>query len=189
MQENYVKVIPLKDAPGSKEAWSKPAIVIALWILVEYFFVTNPLQLSSSLRAIALRAFGARIGKDVILRPRLRVKFPWNLEIGDNCWIGEGVWIHNQDKVKVGHDVCISQETFITTGSHAFRTDMGLVTKPVDIGSGAWICSRAILTAGTQVGVSALIPAGSLVSGKVGDGLILEGKSNQNGSKLRFPVA
>jgi putative colanic acid biosynthesis acetyltransferase WcaF len=163
-QENNNKVIPLKDAPGSKEAWSKPAIVIVLWILVEYFFVTNALQLSSRVRAIALRAFGAKIGKGVILRPRLRVKFPWNLEIGDNCWIGEGVWIHNQDKVTVGHDVCISQETFITTGSHAFRTDMGLVTEPVDIGSGAWICSRAIVTAGTKIGESAIVPAGQVVS-------------------------
>jgi putative colanic acid biosynthesis acetyltransferase WcaF len=179
-QENNNKVIPLKDAPGSKEAWSKPAIVIVLWILVEYFFVTNALQLSSRVRAIALRAFGAKIGKGVILRPRLRVKFPWNLEIGDNCWIGEGVWIHNQDKVKVGHDVCISQETFITTGSHAFRTDMGLVTKPVDIGSGAWICSRVIITGGTNIGRSALIPAGSVCSKSVSPNSI-------NGTSNRFP--
>ena len=179
-QENRIKVIPLKDAPGSKEAWSKPAIVIALWILVEYLFVTNSLQLSSRLRATALRAFGAKIGRGVILRPRLRVKFPWNLEIGENCWIGEGVWIHNQDKVTVGHDVCISQETFITTGSHAFRTDMRLVTKPVDIGSGAWICSRVIITAGTNIGRSALIPAGSVCSESVSPNSI-------NGKSKRLP--
>jgi putative colanic acid biosynthesis acetyltransferase WcaF len=165
--ENGIKVIPLKDAPGSKEAWSKPAIVIALWILVEYFLVTNALQLSSRLRAMALRAFGAKIGKGVILRPKLRVKFPWNLEIGDNSWIGEGVWIHNQDKVTIGHDVCISQETFITTGSHRYRTDMGLITKPVNIGSGAWVCSRVIVTAGSSIGNSAIIPAGAVTKGTI----------------------
>jgi putative colanic acid biosynthesis acetyltransferase WcaF len=108
------------------------------------------------------------------------------LEIGQNSWIGEGVWIHNQDKVTIGHDVCISQETFITTGSHNYRTDMGLAMKPVTIGSGAWVCSRAILTAGTQIGKSALIPAGSLVSGLVEDGIIFREVSRQNKSQVRF---
>ncbi len=170
--EKNIRIISLKDAPGSKEAWSKPVIVIVLWIFVEYFVVTNSLQLSSRLRAAALRAFGAKIGAGVIIRPRLRVKFPWNLEIGENSWIGEGVWIHNQEKVSIGNDVCISQETFITTGSHRFRTDMGLETKPVNIGSGAWVCSRVIVTAGSEIGDSAVIPAGSVVSGVIHPGSV-----------------
>lgn len=161
------RVISLKSAPGSKEAWNRPLIVIILWILVELVFVTNPIQLSSGLRRIALRTFGAQIGSGVILRPRIRVKFPWNLQIGDNCWIGEGVWIHNQDLVKIGNDVCISQETFITTGSHNFRTDMGLVTRPVTIEPGVWVCSRAIITAGSHLGTSCVISAGTVVKGKV----------------------
>jgi putative colanic acid biosynthesis acetyltransferase WcaF len=170
--ESKVRVIPLKDAPGAREAWSKPAAVVALWVLVEYFLVTNALQPSSRLRAKALKLFGAKIGRGVTLRPRLRVKFPWNLEVGDDCWIGEGVWIHNQDKVTIANDVCISQETFITTGSHDFRKDMALVTKPVIIEAGAWICSRAIITMGSHIGTSALIPAGFVVSGQIGPGKI-----------------
>jgi putative colanic acid biosynthesis acetyltransferase WcaF len=160
--ENEIQTIPLKNAPGAREAWSRPAPIVALWFLVEYFLVTNALQPSSRIRAFALRAFGAKIGEGVILRPRLRVKFPWNLEIGADSWIGEGVWIHNQDRVSIGHDVCISQETFITTGSHRLRTDMGLVTKPVVIEPGVWICSRVIVTMGTVIGKNAVIPAGSI---------------------------
>jgi len=106
-----------------------------------------------------------KLALEVIMRPRIRVKYPWNLEIGDDSWIGEGVWIHNQTMVHIGNDVCISQETFITTGSHDFRTDMGLVLKPVTIQSGVWICSRAIITAGSHIGTSALIPAGTVVKG------------------------
>lgn len=166
-QNPNVRVISLSDAPGSKESWSKPTIVILLWMLVEYFFVTNPIQFSSRIRRLALKSFGAKIGVGVILRPRLRVKFPWNLEIGDNSWIGEGVWIHNQDKVTIGNDVCISQESFITTGSHAFREDMGLLTKPINIEAGVWVCSRAVITMGSQIGRSAVIPALALVKGHV----------------------
>jgi putative colanic acid biosynthesis acetyltransferase WcaF len=163
--ESNVRVIPLSEAAGAREAWSKPLIVLILWLLAEYFFVSNALQPSSRLRAAALRLFGAKIGKRVILRPRMRVKFPWNLEIGSDSWIGEGVWIHNQDKVQIGSNTCISQEAFITTGSHAFRGDMSLVTKPIVIESGVWICSRAIVTMGTHVGRSAVIGAGQTVSG------------------------
>ena len=176
-EEREPKVIPLAKAPGSKDAWGKPPIVIILWILVEWLFVTNSLQLSSRVRAAALRIFGAKIGKGVILRPRLRVKFPWNLEIGDDCWIGEGVWIHNQDKVFIGHDVCVSQETFITTGSHDFRKDMALVTKPIIIEPGVWLCSRTIVTMGAHLRKSSLIPAGTVVHGQIAAGTILNSKN------------
>lgn len=177
-------VIPLSEAPGARTSWSKPAIVIALWILAEYFMVTNPLQLSSRIRSMALKAFGAKIGDNVILRPRLRVKYPWNLEIGDNSWIGEGVWIHNQEKVTVMNDVCISQETFITTGTHNFKTDMGLRLSPVRIEAGVWVCSRSIITCGSVIRESALIPAGSVVSGEVASGTIFSRGSST--PKQRF---
>lgn len=170
--ESRIRVIPLRDAPGAREAWSKPAAVVALWMLVEYLLVTNAIQPSSRIRARVLKMFGAKIGQGVTLRPRLRVKFPWNLEIGNDCWIGEGVWIHNQDKVTIASNVCISQETFITTGSHDFRKDMALVTKPVVIDAGAWICSRAIITMGSHIGTSAIIPAGVVVAGEVKPGKI-----------------
>ncbi|WP_234996434.1 acetyltransferase [Demequina sp. NBRC 110054] len=127
--------------------------------------MTNALQVSSRLRVVVLRAFGAKIGDRVTFRPRTRVKFPWKLEIGDNCWIGEGVWIHNQDEVTIGHDVVISQETMITTGSHSYRRDMALVTKPIRIDEGAWVTSRCLVLGGAHIGRSALVTPMSVVRG------------------------
>jgi putative colanic acid biosynthesis acetyltransferase WcaF len=175
-EESRIRVIPLKDSPGTREAWSKPAIVVGLWMVVEFLFVTNSLQPSSWLRAQALRSFGAKIEEGVILRPRLRVKFPWNLEIGANSWIGEGVWIHNQDKVTIGHDVCISQETFITTGSHDFRMDMALITKPITIEPGVWVCSRSIITMGSFIGRSSVVSAQSVVKGRIPENTVVGSK-------------
>lgn len=152
-----VPVIDLSAAPGSQESWDRPRWVVYLWSVAELVCVTNSWQVSSSVRAKVLRAFGATIGKDVIIRPRTRVKFPWKLTVGDRSWIGEGVWIHNQDQVVIGHDAVISQDTFITTGSHAYRKDMGLVTRPVDIGDGAWVTSRCVVTGGVTIGRSALV--------------------------------
>lgn len=158
-----VEVLNLSKASGERASWDRPAPVIYAWALVELFFVTNPLQISSKLRVGILRAFGAEIGDEVVFRPRTRVKFPWKLHIGDRCWIGEGVWFHNQDHIFVGDDVVISQESFLTTGSHAIRKDMGLITAPINIASGAWITARCILLGGSKVGVSSVVSPGTVV--------------------------
>ncbi|MHC6593422.1 LbetaH domain-containing protein [Arthrobacter sp. C152] len=123
----------------------------------------------------ALRAFGAEIGENVIFRPRTRVKFPWKLHVGDRCWIGEGVWFHNQDDIYVENDVVISQESFLTTGSHAVRRDMALITKPIHVRSGAWLTTRCIVLGGSTIGVSAVVSPGTVVKAgqNVPDGAIL----------------
>ncbi|KLN33748.1 acetyltransferase [Cellulosimicrobium funkei] len=172
-----VPVVPLRRAPGERQAWDRPAAVVYLWGVVELLLVTNPWQVSSRLRVAALRAFGARIGEGVIIRPRTRVRFPWKLRVGDGSWIGEGVWFHNQDLVDVGHDVVVSQDTFVTTGSHRHRTDMGLVTAPVRIRDGSWVTARCVVLGGTDIGRSALVAPASVVRGQVPDGRVWEGRA------------
>jgi putative colanic acid biosynthesis acetyltransferase WcaF len=158
-----VPVIPLARAPGQRAAWDRPPWVVLAWSVAELLFVTNAWQPSSRLRIWVLRAFGARIGRGVTFRPRTRVRFPWKLSIGRDCWIGEGVWFHNQAPITVGHDVVISQETMLTTGSHAHRRDMALLTRPITIHPGAWIASRCVVTGGVTIGRSAVIAPLTLV--------------------------
>ncbi|MCU1659157.1 MAG: hypothetical protein JWO57_3813 [Pseudonocardiales bacterium] len=141
----------------------RPKLLIGLWLLVEWLLVTNPLQISSGIRVRALRAFGATIGDGVIMRQRVRVKFPWRLSIGARCWIGEGVWIHNQGQLTIGSDTVISQESFITTGSHDLRRTMDLVIKPVTIGNGVWVTSRCMVLQGVDIGDNAVVLPGSVV--------------------------
>lgn len=175
MSDDRVPVIDLSRAPGAGEAWDRGAATIALWMVVEALLVTNPLQVSSGIRARALRAFGAKIGDGAIIRPRVRVKFPWKLEIGDRSWIGEGVWFHNQDRILVGADVVLSQETFLTTGSHRARTDMGLIKRPIVIEDGAWITSRCVVLGGAHVGRSALARPTTVVTGEVAANTVVSG--------------
>jgi putative colanic acid biosynthesis acetyltransferase WcaF len=166
------KVINLSTAPGAGESWGAPAWKVYAWGIVELLLVSNPWQVSSRLRRAALIAFGARIGQGVVLRPRLRVRFPWKLTIGDRSWIGEDVWLHNQDQLTIGSDAVVSQGTFITTGSHAHRRDMALITRPVVIDDGAWVTARCVVLGGSRIGVSALVTPGTVVSGAVPDGTV-----------------
>ena len=166
------RTIDLSVAPGERSKWGKPAAIVAIWFLCEWLFVTNSLQVSSRIRVSALRLFGAKIGRGVIIRPRTRVKFPWNLTIGDGCWIGEGVWFHNQDKVYLGSNVVVSQETMLTCGSHSHRTDMGLITKPIVIEDGVWVTSRCMVLGGSTIGVSSVISPMTVVSGSIPPNLV-----------------
>ena len=167
-----VRVIDLSKAPGKREAWDRPSWVVYLWAICELIFVTNPFQFSSSVRVRVLRLFGAKVGEGVIMRPRLRVKFPWKLSVGARSWIGEGVWIHNQDRIDIGNDVVVSQESFLTTGTHAFRGDMALETHPVVIEDGVWITTRCVVLAGSRIRRSALVLPNTVVRGEVPAGTL-----------------
>lgn len=157
------KVVDLSQAPGERAAWGRPKTVVYLWSIAELLFVTNPWQISSRVRVSVLRLFGADIGNGVVFRPRTRVKFPWKLHIGDRCWIGEGAWLHNQDYIRIANDVVISQEAFLTTGSHRVRRDMGLITQPIEVGPGAWITARCVVLGGARIGASAVIAPNTVV--------------------------
>lgn len=115
-------------------------------------------------RPAILRAFGAQVGERVRIRQNVRVLWPWKLSIGDDCWIGEGVWLLNLEKITIDHDACLSQEAFLCTGSHlhrdpAFEFDNG----PIHIGVGAWIAARATVLRGTTVKDGVVVGAGSVV--------------------------
>ncbi|KQO97540.1 acetyltransferase [Leifsonia sp. Leaf264] len=165
--DSGVPVIDLSQAPGAVEGLRRSKLVTFSWHLVEYFLVANRLQISSRLRAAALRWYGARIGHGVIMRPGLRVKSPWNLAVGDRCWIGDGVWLHNRDRITIGSDVVISQETYMTTGAHAFRTNMALITKPIVIEDGVWVSSRCVVLGGAHIGRSAVLSPTTVAKGSI----------------------
>lgn len=177
-----VRIIDLSAAPGSRSTWPAAAWKVYAWAVAELLFVRSAWQISSRLRRAVLVAFGAQIGRGVILRPGLRVRFPWKLAIGERSWIGEDVWLHNQDQVTIGSDAVVSQGTFVTTGSHAYQRDMELLTKPVMIEDGAWLAARCIVLGGSRVGVSAVVTPGTVVSGEVPDGMIF---GQQPGTVLR----
>jgi putative colanic acid biosynthesis acetyltransferase WcaF len=171
--------INLKRAGHGQFRRVRPLWFEYLWMIVERIFVNNSLQPSTRIRVGLLRLFGAKIGRETLIR-NIHVKFPWNLEIGDRCWLGEGVWLHNQDKLTIGADSVISQQSFITTGSHDLRRTMDLVTRPVRIGRGVWVTSRCIVLAGVEIGDNAVLTPGSVANRS------LEGAGVYSGNPARF---
>lgn len=152
-----------------------PWPVQACWVLLGTPLLASELPGSSWRRGL-LRAFGARIGRGGRIKPRLRVKFPWRLSVGDDCWLGEAVWIDNLAPVRLGDRVCISQGAYLCTGNHDYTSPgFDLRLGPITIDDDAWIAAMAILAPGTRVGAGAVVGLGTVVGGVVPPGAIIRG--------------
>ena len=153
-----------------------PFVVQVLWFCVGGPLLSaHPLP-GSAWRVLLLRAFGARIGSSCRLKPGLRVKFPWRLKIGNDCWLGEDAWLDNLALITIGDRVCLSQNTYLCTGNHNFRSiGFDLMLGAIVIGDDAWIAARAVLAPGTVIGTGVVVAIGSVVSGTVMSGTIVRG--------------
>lgn len=148
---------------------------IACWFLIQHL-IFGSFFLPNSWRPRLLATFGARVGRSTVIRRGVRVHFPWYLEIGDNCWIGEEVWIINHEKVTIGSDVCISQRSIICSGGHDYRSaSLEYAHKPVTIKNGAWVCLDAKVLPGVTLGECSVVSAGEIVRKSLPDYSMLVG--------------
>jgi putative colanic acid biosynthesis acetyltransferase WcaF len=139
-------------------------VVRVLWFLAGQTLLACSIQPSSAVRRALLRLFGAKIGEGAVIKPRVRVKFPWRLTVGKHCWLGEDCWIDNLAPVTLGDNVCLSQGTYLCTGNHDWADPaFGLVTRPIVIESGAWVAARAALGPGVTIGEHGIAAFGAVV--------------------------
>ena len=136
-----------------------------LWFLAGLPLLRSTLLPGSAYRVALLRWFGARVGAGVVIKPGVRVKYPWLLSMGDHVWLGEGCWIDNLVPVAIGSSACISQEAYLCTGNHDWSDPgFGLIVKPISVGAGAWIGARSMVAPGVSFGECAVLASGSVAT-------------------------
>lgn len=173
-------MINLRQAGKGNYQARRGALVELIWFVLEACVINNKLLPLSSVRVALLRLFGAKIGTGCRFVHPVRVKAPWNLEVGDNCWFGVDVWIYNQTLIRIGSNVCISQGTFLTAGSHDMSTTMDLHVAPIVIEDGVWITSKCVVQMGVTIGRSAVVTPLSVVHRS------LEAEGVYGGNPCRF---
>jgi len=137
-----------------------------LWYFVNVLFFINPLNPSSGIKKGLLRMFGAKIGRGVLLKPAINIKYPWKLTIGDHAWIGEKVWIDNLADVRIGRSVTLSQGAMLLTGNHDYSSSVfDLIVKEIVLEDGVWIGARSIVAPGVIGHSHAVLAAGSVATG------------------------
>lgn len=136
-----------------------------LWYFINILFFINPLNPFSGIKIHLLRMFGARIGKGVVIKPSVNIKYPWNLSIGDYTWIGEKVWIDNLVQTTIGANVCVSQGAMLLCGNHNFKTPtFDLIVKPITLEDGVWIGAQSIVCPGVKALSHSVLCVGSVAS-------------------------
>ena len=132
--------------------WYRPGrslLVILLWYLVNNFIFNSYLFPCNRLKIFLLRIFGSTIGNGVIIKPKVNIKYPWNLQIGDHVWIGELVWIDNLDRIIFGNNVTISQGALLISGSHNYKkSTFDLLIGKIILEDGVWIAARSVVASG-----------------------------------------
>jgi putative colanic acid biosynthesis acetyltransferase WcaF len=144
--------------------WYHPgagAVVRLAWYVTNALFFASCLPFSR-LKIALLRLFGARVGHGVVIKPRVNIKYPWLLEVGNHVWIGEGAWIDNLAKVSIGNHVCISQGAMLLTGNHNYkRESFDLLTGPIVLEDGVWIGAQSVVCPGVICRSHAVLSVGS----------------------------
>lgn len=136
-----------------------------LWYFTNVFFFVNAFNPSSGLKRILLKWFGAKLGKEVVIKPGVNVKYPWKLTIGDHVWIGEKVWIDNLADVVIGNNVCISQGAMLLTGNHNYRKKtFDLIVKGIELEEGVWLGAQSIVCPGITAFSHSILTVGSVAT-------------------------
>lgn len=139
-----------------------------LWYITNIVFFKNPFNVISSSKVFLLKTFGAKVGKGVVIKPSVNIKYPWKLTIGDYSWIGENVWIDNLEVVSIGKNVCLSQGVMLLTGNHNYtKTTFDLMVKGITLEDGVWIGAKSIVCPGTVCQSHSVLSVQSVISGRM----------------------
>ncbi len=141
------------DLSKYDNSWYKPGLLWKrfLWYGVNSFIFNSSLFPFYGLKVFLLKVFGAKMGKNVFIKPYVNIKYPWMLETGDNIWIGEKVWIDNLTKLSIGNNVCLSQGCMLISGNHDYNSVIfDLIVKEIVLEDGVWIGAKATVCGGVN---------------------------------------
>jgi len=147
-----------------------------LWYLTKMFFFLTAFPYPNSFKIFLLRAFGAKVGQNIIIKPRVNIHMPWKLKIGNNVWIGEEVFILNFEPITIGNNVCISQRAFLCGGNHDYKIpSMPYRNGPITLKDGCWVGASCFVAPNTVIGVDCVVATFSCVRSSLPDNMICEG--------------
>ena len=146
----------VSDAP---DAYTRPAFSLSnrlrrlvwniTWALL-YRLSPRPLH---AWRAMLLRLFGAKLGPDCHFYPKSKVWAPWNLVCADHVAAADGVEIYNPSPIQLDSHVILSQDCYLCGATHDYNhPDFSLLAYRMHIHGYAWICARASVAPGVNVG-------------------------------------
>lgn len=142
----------------------RSGLVVQLWWMTDFFFFKLSPQVLYGWRRFLLRLFGAKIGKNVIIRPNVTITYPWKVSIGDNSWIGDNVELYSLGEIEIGSNVVISQKSYLCAASHDYdKEDFPIWSKKITIEDECWLATDVYVAPGVTIGRGTVVGARSSV--------------------------
>jgi len=136
-----------------------------LWYLISRIFFETVIPYPSTLKRMILRLFGCKCGHGIIIKPSVKIKYPWFLQLSNDIWIGENAWIDNLATVIMESNTVLSQGAMILTGNHNYKSrSFDLFVEDIIIKEGAWIGAKSLITSGVTIEPCSIICAGSVLT-------------------------
>lgn len=154
----------------------RSAVYVQLWWIAQALLIHPSPQVLYGWRRWLLRLFGARIGRNVIIRPSVRITYPWKVEIGDDSWIGDNVELYSLGPIRIGSNAVVSQGSYLCAGTHDHRDPLfPIVAAPITVEDEAWVAAQVFIAPGINIGRGAVVGARSLVLADVPPGMLAAG--------------
>ncbi len=116
-------------------------------------------------RSFLLRGFGATMGPNCHFYPRSKVWAPWNLICADQVTAADGAEIYNPAPVRLGSHAILSQDAYLCAATHDYDdASFPLIAFAMEVGAYAWVCARASVAPGVNIGEGAVLGLGSVAT-------------------------
>jgi len=149
---------------------------VQLWWLVQSTLFAMSPQFMYGWRCFLLRMFGAKVGKGVIIRPSVRVTYPWKVSVGNHVWIGDNVELYSLGEIGIGDDVVISQKSYLCAATHDYtKLSFDMIDQKITIEKQAWLATDVFIAPGVTIGCGALVGARSSVFSDMPEGMVCVG--------------
>ncbi|TJY61958.1 colanic acid biosynthesis acetyltransferase WcaF [Sinimarinibacterium sp. CAU 1509] len=171
--EAVQKLNEFRLPPGFR---GRSAVVVQLWWMVQgTLFGLSP-QFMYGWRRWLLRLFGARVDAGAIIRPTVRITYPWKVIIGERAWIGDDVVLYSLGLITIGAHAVVSQRSYLCTGGHDYtRPTFDIYAEPIVIGPQAWLATDVFVAPGVVIGEETVVGARSSVFKSLPAGVVARG--------------
>lgn len=153
------------------DPWQQPSfglrnrILRAIWgfaWITLFRFSPKPMH---AWRRLILICFGARVGRNVHVYPKVQIWAPWNLDLHEESSVGNGAILYSMATITLGKRAIVSQGAHLCTGSHDIDSpSFQLITKPISVGDGCWVCAEAFLGPGVALAKESVVGARAVVT-------------------------
>ena len=115
-------------------------------------------------RRFLLRCFGAKVGSGAKPYPGAKIWAPWNLVMGRDSTIGDGVDCYSVDKIVIGEGAVVSQRAYLCSATHDVNDPgFALATAPITLERKAWVAAEAFVGPGVTLAEGAVAGARAVV--------------------------